>query len=145
MKLVKFSTVFISFLAASAALADEVAKAVPPAATDAASQAPGLTSLVFQLLIIFAIFYFLLIRPQNKKHREHLATLTALKKGDKVLTGGGIVGIITSSDEANKFVDVEIASGIKIQVLKSSISELIEAKNKPAAIEAKSEAKAEKK
>jgi preprotein translocase subunit YajC len=133
----KITTVLTTLFASAAALADEAVKAAPAATTDAAAQAPGLTSLVFQLLIIFAIFYFLLIRPQNKKHKEHLNTLANLQKGDKVLTGGGIVGVITLVDSTNKFVDVEIASGIKIQVLKSSISELIEGKNKPAAVESK--------
>lgn len=116
-----------------AALAQEVEKSVAPAvasttpAAEAAAQGPGLTSLVFQLLIIFAIFYFLLIRPQNKKHREHLATIAAVKKGDKILVNG-IVGIVTFADEKTKFADVEIANGVKIEVLKSSITEVLEKK-----------------
>jgi preprotein translocase subunit YajC len=123
-KLLSFLSVL---LVSTATIAQEAA-----APAGEAAQQPGLTSLVFQLGIIFAIFYFLLIRPQNKKYRNHAQMVAGLQKGDKVVTGGGIVGVITSADDKSRFVEVEIASGTKVEVLRSTVSELVEAKNKPA-------------
>lgn len=75
------------------------------------------------LIVMFAIFYFLLIRPQQKKVKEHRAMLDALEKGAEVVTAGGVVGRITRLDEA--FVTVEVANGVEILLQKQAISQLL--------------------
>ncbi len=80
------------------------------------------------LVLIFIVFYFLLIRPQQQKMKQHKAMLEALKKGDQVLTGGGIVGKVTRVDP-DGMVMVEIAQGVQVKVAKGTISDVF---NKPA-------------
>ena len=81
-------------------------------------------------LAIFVIFYFLMIRPQQQRVKQHQAAIASVKKGDEVITGGGIRGKVTkvSDDEA----EVEIAQGVKIRVIKSTISQVLSANTKPA-------------
>jgi preprotein translocase subunit YajC len=81
-------------------------------------------------LLIFAIFYLLMIRPQQRRVKEHQAAIAAVKKGDEVITGGGIRGRVTkvSDDEA----EVEVAQGVRIRVVKSTISHVLTGKTKPA-------------
>ena len=81
-------------------------------------------------LLIFVIFYFLMIRPQQQRVKQHQASIMAVKKGDEVITGGGIRGRVTkvTDDEA----EVEIAQGVKIRVIKSTISQVLTANTKPA-------------
>lgn len=76
-------------------------------------------------LLIFIIFYMLMIRPQQKRVKEHQAAIAAIKRGDEVITGGGIRGKVTkvTDDEA----EVEIASGVRIRVIKSTISHVLKA------------------
>lgn len=69
------------------------------------------------------IFWFLIMRPQMKQQKEQKAKLDAIKKGDEVLTGGGIIGKVVRADET--YADVEIAQGIKVKVLKSTITDVI--------------------
>ena len=71
------------------------------------------------LILIFVIFYFFLIRPQQKKVKEHRAMVENLKKGDKVVTSGGITGVITRVIDNDK-VEVEIAENIKVEVVKAT-------------------------
>ncbi|MBR2574387.1 MAG: preprotein translocase subunit YajC [Loktanella sp.] len=76
---------------------------------------------LIMLLLIFGIMYFLLIRPQQKRVKEHTAMLAALRRGDQVVTQGGVVGKIAKvKDEVNE-VDVEIASGVIVRVMKPTI------------------------
>ena len=81
-------------------------------------------------LAIFGIFYVLMIRPQQRRVKEHQAAINAVKKGDEVITGGGIRGKVTkvSDDEA----EVEIAQGIKVRVIKSTITSVLTPNAKPA-------------
>ena len=81
-------------------------------------------------LLIFVIFYVLMIRPQQQRVKRHQAEIAAVKKGDEVITGGGIRGRVTrvSDDEA----EVEIAQGMKIRVVKSTISAVLSDTTKPA-------------
>jgi preprotein translocase subunit YajC len=83
------------------------------------------------LILIFAIMYFLLIRPQQKKMKDLKAMIDAVRKGDQVITGGGIVGKVTKVGEDN-MVEVEIATGVKVQVIKSTITQVL-SKTEPAA------------
>ncbi len=75
------------------------------------------------LIFMFGIFYFLLIRPQQKKAKEHRALLDALKKGDTVVTAGGIYGKVTALDE--NVVTMEVATGVNIKIKKGHISEVV--------------------
>ncbi|WP_158045996.1 preprotein translocase subunit YajC [Skermanella pratensis] len=91
--------------------------------------AAGLMSFL-PLILIFVVFYFLLIRPQQKKLKEHKSMLEALRRGDRVVTGGGIVGTITKVGADDELV-VEIAEGVRVRVLRSTIN-LVLAKTEPA-------------
>ena len=98
-----------------------------------AGQPGGVTAILFQIfpfVIVFAIFYLLWIRPQQQRVKEHQASINAVKKGDDVVTGGGIRGRVTkvSDDEA----EVEIASGVRVRVVKSTLTGVISDNSKPA-------------
>jgi len=94
------------------------AMGTPPGGAAGGGQSP-LASLI-PLVLMFGIFYFLLIRPQQKKAKEHRAMMEALKKGDQVVTAGGIHGKITAVEES--VVSLEIASGVNIKVNKGHIA-----------------------
>ena len=83
------------------------------------------------ILALFAIMYFLLIRPQQKKLKDHQALITALRRGDMVVTAGGILGKVTKVKDDGNEVEVEIATGVNVRVVKSTISSVI-SKTEPA-------------
>jgi preprotein translocase subunit YajC len=83
------------------------------------------------LILIFIVFYFLLIRPQQKKAKDQRAMLDALRRGDRVVTGGGILGTISKVVSPEE-VEVDIASGVRVKVLRSTITTVL-AKPDPAA------------
>ena len=96
------------------------------AAAVAEAPAPGLggqggLSPLIPLVVIFAIFYFLMIRPQQKKMKEQQKFLTDLKKGDMVVTNGGIVGLVKQLSD--KIITLEIDEGVNLKILRSQISE----------------------
>jgi preprotein translocase subunit YajC len=76
------------------------------------------------LILIFVIFYFLLIRPQQKRVAEHKLMITKLTRGDTVVTAGGIVGKITRIIDDEK-ADLEIAENINVKIIKSTISQIL--------------------
>ena len=76
------------------------------------------------LILIFVIFYFFLIRPQQKKIKEHKLMVSALKRGDEVITSGGIVGKVERVHDDDK-VDVLISENVNVQVVKSTIASLV--------------------
>ncbi|MGR3634369.1 MAG: preprotein translocase subunit YajC [Shimia sp.] len=82
------------------------------------------------LILIFAIMYFLLIRPQQKKVKEHQNMVEALRKGDRVVTQGGLIGKVVKVKEDNE-VEVEVAEGVKVRVVKSTIAQVL-SKTEPA-------------
>ena len=82
------------------------------------------------LLLIFVVFYFLLIRPQNKRMQEHRTQVDAVKKGDKVVTGGGLIGKVTKVDDGE--VEIELAQGVKVRAVKSTLTQVIDPTAKPA-------------
>ena len=104
-----------------------------------AGGAPGGFDLIslMPLLLIFVVFYFLLIRPQQKKMKQHRDMVSALKRGDRVLTAGGIIGTVVKVEEDNTLL-VDIAKDVRVRVARSTISELL---SKPQA--AREAAKAE--
>lgn len=75
------------------------------------------------LILIFAIMYFLMIRPQQKRVKQHRAMVEALKKGDQVVTQGGIIGKVASVREDE--IEVEIATGVKVRVVRSTIAQVL--------------------
>ena len=75
-------------------------------------------------VLIFIIFYFLLIRPQQKRVKQHKLMVTNLKRGNKVLTAGGIFGVVSKAIEGSETVSVEIASGITVEIARAMISEV---------------------
>jgi len=75
------------------------------------------------IVAIFVIFYFLLIRPQQRKAKEHKALLASVRRGDRVVTGGGILGMVTKVLDEHH-VQVEIAEGVRVKVLKSTIADI---------------------
>lgn len=104
--------------------------------TAAAAAAPPsgfgalLGSFIIPMSFILVIFYILIWRPQNKRVRDHQAKIAAVKKGDEVITAGGIRGKVTkvTDDEA----EVEIASGVRVKVIKSTLSTVLNPATKPA-------------
>ena len=101
-----------------------------PAYAQAAGGAGGAFAQMMPLILIFAIMYFLLIRPQQKKAKEHAAMVAAVRRGDQVITQGGLIGKVTKVKEDNE-VEVEIADGVKVRVVQSTITNVIN-KTEPA-------------
>ena len=94
------------------------------------SGAMGFFIQFFPLLLIFLIFYMLMIRPQQRRIKEHAATIAAVKKGDEVITGGGIRGRVTKVTDED--VEVEIAAGTRVKIVKSTLSHVVRPNTKPA-------------
>ena len=92
--------------------------------------AAGVLFGILPWLAIFVIFYMLMIRPQQRRVKEHQAAINAVKKGDEVITGGGIRGKVTKVGDEE--AEVEIAQGVKIRVVKSTISQVLSPNTKPA-------------
>ena len=104
----------------------------PAYAQDAAAAAGG-TGMLMQflpLILIFVVFYFLLIRPQQKKAKTHREMLAALRRGDRIVTSGGIIGTIAKVVSDTE-LQVEIAEGVKVRVLRGTVAEVL-AKTEPA-------------
>lgn len=93
------------------------------AATSQAAGGEGLIGFV-PIALMFVVFYFLMIRPQQKRFKQHRDLISALKRGDRVVTNGGVIGVITKVDDAKQAVHVEVASGVIIQVQRHSIASL---------------------
>ena len=111
---------------------------VTPAYAQAAAGGGGSGFEAFlPLILIFGVFYVLLIRPQQKKMKEHKATLSAIRRGDKVVTGGGIVGTVTKVIDDLE-ITVEIADGVKVRVQRGLISTVL-SKTEPVKGDKKSE------
>ncbi len=95
-----------------------------PAYAQAAGGGLGSFGSLLPLIMIFAIMYFLMIRPQQKKVKQHRAMVGALRKGDQVVTAGGLIGKVTKVKESNE-VEIELAQGVKVRVVQSTISEVL--------------------
>jgi preprotein translocase subunit YajC len=77
---------------------------------------------IMPMILIFVIFWFLLIRPQQKQMKDHKAKVAAVKKGDSVVTGGGLIGKVTKVETDT--IEIEIATGIKVKAVKSTLSDV---------------------
>jgi preprotein translocase subunit YajC len=75
-------------------------------------------------ILIFVIFYFLLIRPQQKKVKEHKNMVQNLKRGDSIVTAGGIVGKIVKATENSEEITVEISKGVNVNMIRSMVSDV---------------------
>lgn len=95
----------------------------PAAAQAAPAQQGSPMSLLIMMVLFFAVFYFMAIRPQMKRAKEHRALLAALSKGDEVIMAGGIAGRV--EDIGESFVGVEIADGVRIKVQKNAITAVL--------------------
>ncbi len=91
-----------------------------------AQAAPGafdmLNSLIVPTMLIIGIMYFLMIRPQQKRLKDHQAMVASIRRGDTIVTSGGIIGKVTKVDDQE--LQVEIADGVKVKLLRSTISEV---------------------
>lgn len=108
---------------------------IPPAFAQSAGAAGSSTgSLVIfglQMAALFAVFYFLMIRPQQKRAKEHRERVNAMKKGDSIVTAGGLVAKVSRVID-DQFVEVEIAQGVKVKVVKSTVTDIVDPGTKPA-------------
>lgn len=106
---------------------------VSPAYAQAAPAAGGAAAVTsfLPLILIFGIMYMFLIRPQQKKMRDLKSMVEALRRGDQVVTGGGILGKVVKVADDNT-IEVEIADGVKVKVVKSTITQVL-SKTEPAA------------
>ncbi len=102
-------------------------------AQGAAQGAEGLVQFLLPIILIFIVFYFLLIRPQQKKAKEHRDMVEAVKRGDQVVTAGGIIGKVTKVGDEGR-VTVEIAPNVRVEILRGTISDVL---SKPTPADAK--------
>ena len=100
------------------------------AAAPVAADAPPAWLSWLPIVGMIAIFWFLIIRPQMKQQKAHREKIAGIKKGDQVVTSGGIVGKITRVDE--NYADVEIAQGVKVKVVKATIGDNVPPGGTPA-------------
>ena len=99
-----------------------------PAFAQAAAPGGAASSLIsfVPIVLIFVIMYVLMIRPQQKKVRDHKAMVEAVRRGDQIVTSGGLIGKVTKVDEQKGEVEVELPpSNIKVRVVKSTISQVM--------------------
>ena len=96
---------------------------VAHAQAGAAPAAPSMMSTLLFPIILIAIMYFLMIRPQMKRQKEHKAMLDKLGKGDEVITSGGIAGTVTELGES--FITVEVANGVQLRVQRAAIANVL--------------------
>ncbi|MGM0593953.1 MAG: preprotein translocase subunit YajC [Pseudomonadota bacterium] len=99
-------------------ISDAMAEAAP-----AAAQQPGLLEAIFPFIILFIVFYFLLIRPQSKRAKEHKKMVEALSKGDEVLTQGGFYGKILEVGEQH--LELELADNLQVKVQREAVASLL--------------------
>ncbi|MEI7608819.1 MAG: preprotein translocase subunit YajC [Rhodospirillaceae bacterium] len=103
-------------------------------AAGGAAAAPAVDLMSFlPLILIFVVFYFLLIKPQQKKLKEHKSMVDGLRRGDRIVTAGGLIGVVTRVTGDDE-VTVEIAEGVRVRVVRSTITTVL-AKTEPAKAE----------
>lgn len=93
--------------------------------TAAAANPMGDIGFFVPLILVFIVMWFFMIRPQQKKQKAHQALVRAAKRGDRIVTSGGLIGTISKANEADNDVEVEIAKDVKIRVMRHAISDII--------------------
>ena len=101
-----------------------VSAAYAQTAGGAGGLAGGLSG-ILPIVLIFGIMYFLMIRPQQKKAKEHKAMVAALRRGDQVMTQGGIIGKVTKVKDDTNEVEIEIATGVKVRFMRHTITAVL--------------------
>lgn len=96
---------------------------IPNAWAQSASPTGGSLGLFLPLIVIFVFFYFLVIRPQNKKQKEHREMIEALVSGDEIVTAGGVLGKVT--DVGEQFVTVEVADRVAVKVQRHTVAAVL--------------------
>jgi preprotein translocase subunit YajC len=109
----------------NSAMLDFLAAAAP------AADAPPAWLQFMPLVAMAVIFWFLILRPQMRRQKEHQTKISAIKKGDQVLTGGGLVGKVVRVDD--QYADIEIAPNVKVKAVKSTITDVVDPNGSPAA------------
>lgn len=104
---------------------DLITNAQAQEAVAASAKQPSLFSSLAPLLLIFAVFYFFIIRPQQTKLQAHRDLLGSLKKGDKVVTNGGIIGSVIKVDDVKNLLSVEIADQVHVKIRKDAVTEVL--------------------
>ncbi len=113
---------------------------ISPAYAQAAAADPaGAFGSFIPLILIFVVFYFLLIRPQQKKAKEHKTMLDALRRGDRIVTAGGLVGLVTKVTAEDREVTVEVAEGVRVKIMRDMIASVL-SKTEPVAAKSSDEA-----
>ncbi|MGE0426194.1 MAG: preprotein translocase subunit YajC [Reyranellaceae bacterium] len=102
----------------------------------------GLLSNIAPLILIFVVFYFLLIRPQQRRAREHREMLAGVRRGDQVVTGGGFIGKVTKVLNDNE-IEIELAEGMRVRALKGTLQNIV-SRGEPAAKDAANKEAAER-
>jgi preprotein translocase subunit YajC len=100
---------------------------ITPAFAQTAGGEPNGAGILVQMLplvLIFVVFYFLLIRPQQQRMKAQKAKIDAVKKGDQVITGGGLVGKVLRVDDV--YADIELAPGMKVKAVKSTLTDVVD-------------------
>ncbi len=103
---------------------------ISPAYAQAAEDGGAGMIQLLPLVLIFVVFYFLLIRPQQRKAKAHRSMADGLKRGDRVVTGGGLIGTVSKVLSDNE-LQVEIAEGVRVKVMRHTIQEIV-SKSQPA-------------
>ena len=98
---------------------------ISPAFAQAASGGAGGLSSLLPFVLIFVVFYFFLIRPQQKRAKDHREMVNNLKRGDKVITSGGLVGSVAKATEGQDTIEVEIAKDVKVRIVRSAITTVV--------------------
>ncbi|MCE2517361.1 MAG: preprotein translocase subunit YajC [Alphaproteobacteria bacterium] len=114
---------------------------ISPAFAQAAGGGGSPIASLLPFVLIFAVFYFLLIRPQQKRAKEHRQLVDSLSKGHQVVTAGGITGKVTKAKDGDETVEVEIASGVVVNVIRQMISEVRDKDGNPVKLDPKAAAK----
>ena len=102
----------------------------PAYAQTAAGGGGDIFGILVPLLFIMPIWYFLLIRPQQKQRKAHQAKITSVRRGDQVVTGGGIVGKVTKVVEGDAELEIEVSDGSKMRVVRSMLAD-VRSKSEP--------------
>ena len=95
---------------------------ISPAFAQSAGGSAGIGQLL-PFLLIFVVFYFFLIRPQQKRAKQHKAMIESIKRGDKIVTSGGITGVVSKAVDGQETVEVEIAKDVKVNVMRTMIAD----------------------
>ena len=104
----------------------------PAYAQASAAGGPDILMSILPFILIFVIMYFLIIRPQRQQMKKRQEMLNNIRRGDTIVTGGGVVGKVTKVEDATGELDVEIAQGVKVKVVRAMVAE-VRVKGEPAA------------